>query len=1001
MTTRFSTFPVFSNYTYLCDRLYPTQNDSVHPNVNPPSCQYGPGTISFGIDVPLNSTYEAGTLVTQVRLTDSSSPALTIACINVHSSPYIAHRWYWKMIMWLPIALVIGFLVLALCASMIAAEAAQRSAFKNRAREGGAPKLIRDKLSPMIVSALSGRGLVMSPALLRFVTPGCWDIIFHLQFLVAIAMCHVQWPDFAYPFLRQAAWSSLLGNVTLTQPLRDRIDPLSTNAFLPSGDLGSAMSNPSSPLYLNASQSNILLNLQENNDGVEIFASMIGLRSENLFGTCLGIWLAIVAAIIIFSLLIWFIDCAIQSHDRAEKRKEEAQLPLPSSPGMDFTELDEGKAWDKDNLRRNPNAKSIFRSKSTMRGSLTTALGLHGRTLHGNLVRALILFHLPITIVSVYQFSLAEEHSTVSVALAALAFALFSILFPLYIMIRIARTPLQKLYEHVGTLLALGPVYHFYSPGSQLFYMVSFAHSLILGIVVGAARKSGAAQAIVILIVEVLAALASSLWLPWGEGAMMGPLSFMASVVRIITAILVLLLTSLVSLGFSARNWLTYVLLLLQAIYLGGALLVFIVKLVEAFVRAVWKVRFDERISARTAGLGGAIRKIRRRKLKGQRRESTSSSVRLQRLKMEHRMSNMSDGSTNTMSHMLRNSQQIPMSDSRLGSYADYLGAGMPRPLSTHMNSFNRMDEESGHIMAALPPVSPTGSRVHYPNNPNPAFVRMGGGKATDVNPYAALPTSESVQQRPPLPRSRPQSQSGIVGDWNQQKTVKDSNKSYFALPKIPVQELSSTQVAALAASRSIQAQQMRKEQRQQEALGKKKEGNNKNFLFGKQRSKQSEEVEEDSSDEGTTWDSSAIARNKGAWSGVAKMSAALTNMKKNIMGGKQDAATQSEDETEGGVPSLPPSGSGGFEVVRPVRPRAIPSKPDITVKKGEESIIASDRESQIISQQQNFYSTGQLGMLGADLKRATSSAGHTEELASEDRFWLPPLDLGGSKEQL
>ena len=217
--------PSLANYTYLCNRLYPTQNDSQHPNVNPASCQYGPGTISFGIDVPLNSTYEAGTLMTEIRLTDSSSPALTIACIQLHSSSYIADRWYWKLIMWLPIALAIGFLSLSFMATLFAAEVAQRSAFKNRAREGGAPKLFRDRLGPMMVSALSGRGLVASPPLLRFVTPGCWDIIFHLQFIVAIAMCHVQWPDFAYPFLRQAAWSTLLGNVTLTQSDRDAVDP--------------------------------------------------------------------------------------------------------------------------------------------------------------------------------------------------------------------------------------------------------------------------------------------------------------------------------------------------------------------------------------------------------------------------------------------------------------------------------------------------------------------------------------------------------------------------------------------------------------------------------------------------------------------------------------------------------------------------------------------------------------------------------------------------------
>lgn len=39
-------------------------------------------------------------------------------------------------------------------------------------------------------------------------------------------------------------------------------------------------------------------------------------------------------------------------------------------------------------------------------------------------------------------------------------------------------------------------------------------------------------------------------------------------------------------------------------------------------------------------------------------------------------------------------------------------------------------------------------------------------------------------------------------------------------------------------------------------------------------------------------------------------------------------------------------------------------------------------------------YTRGPLGMLGADLQRAPSSAGHTEEETAEDRFWLPPLDI-------
>jgi hypothetical protein len=1000
VSTRFSTLPVFSNYTYLCDRLYPTQNDSAHPDVNPASCQYGPGTVSFGIDVPLNATYEAGTLVTEIRLTDSSSPALTIACVELYTSPYVARRWFWELMMWLPVGLVIAYFILTTLATLLAAEIAQRSAFKNRAREGGAPKLFRDKLSPMTVSAFSGRGHIASPPLLRFVTPGCWDIIYHLQFIVAITMCHVQWPDFVYPFMRQVAWSALLGNVTLTQSSQDGLDPLSTDALLPSGDIGSQMSNAASPLYMNATQSNTLLNLQQNDDGIATYANMIGLRSENLFGTCLSIWLSLVAAIIVLSAIAWLVDSFFKAHEKSQQRRDQSSMPLSSSPGLDGTEADELKGWDADKLESLKRGDSPSKRSNLARWK--TATGLHGRALHGNLVRALLVFHLPITIVSTYQFAFAKQHSTVSVALAALAFTILSILVPAYIIFRITRTPLKKLYDHIGTLLEIGSAYHLYSPGSQLFYIVSFAHSLILGVVVGAGQRSGAAQAIVIIIAEVIVALASILWLPWGEGAMMGPLSFMANVVRCISAILLLLLTSLVGLSFSARVWLTYVILLLQGIYLAGAVLVFLVKLTEAMVRLIWRVKFDEdhKTSIRFAGLGGAIRKIKRRKLKQLHRRSNSSSLRLQRVKMDHRMSNMSDGST---AHMLQNAQQIPMSDARSGSYAEYLGAGTARPPSTHLNSSNRINEEGGHIMAALPHVSPGGSASLH--SPGPAaFVRTGGGKATDVNPYAALPTQESISRGLPASTSRPQSQSGIFGSWATNDAgpgmTAGQRDSYFALPRQSPDDLISTQAAAIAARKAIELQQ---QQQLAKAIEKKEVSGNRFPWVKTAKSKQEVEEENEWSDGDMTWDSNG----KGAWAGVAKMGAAFTGVRKKFMGGRDRNDEDLIESSGAGMGNLPPSGSGGFEVVRPVRPQVTPKKTS-PVPASSSSPSPSPQpqgtEAQKAKVDMNGNSQrnprdvrGHLGILGADLERVTSIGAFTE--GGEERFWLPPLDLGGSDE--
>ena len=192
-------------------------------------------------------------------------------------------------------ALFIAFFVLATFASLITAETMQRMAYKHRAREGGPPTFVRDKLRPMILSALAGSEMVRSPALLRFITPGCWDLLIHMQFLVGLMMCRVQWPDFVYPFVKQVAWSSLLGNVTIVDNKSHQHDLLSTNATLPEGDIGSQMNNISSPLFMDINQPNRLLNLGSTSTGMERFAAVIGVDASSLFGTCLVIWLAIVA----------------------------------------------------------------------------------------------------------------------------------------------------------------------------------------------------------------------------------------------------------------------------------------------------------------------------------------------------------------------------------------------------------------------------------------------------------------------------------------------------------------------------------------------------------------------------------------------------------------------------------------------------------------------------------------------------------------------------------
>ena len=175
-------------------------------------------------------------------------------------------------------------------------------------------------------------------------------------------------------------------------------------------------------------------------------------------------------------------------------------------------------------------------------------VSLHGSVLQGNLVRILILFHLPITIFSCYQFTVGRPEATLtSIILAALSFAIFSVLIPIVLVVRLTLTNTTKLYDETWTLLFLGPLYNHYRHGSQLFACLLFATNLAFGITIGCGQKSGTAQAIVILVVGVMSALGTSVWLPWGQGASMGLISFLFCVARIVIAVLLVILTPIVS----------------------------------------------------------------------------------------------------------------------------------------------------------------------------------------------------------------------------------------------------------------------------------------------------------------------------------------------------------------------------------------------------------------------------------------------------------------------
>ncbi|CAO1618181.1 unnamed protein product [Jaminaea pallidilutea] len=943
VTQKFLTFETFSNHTFLCDELSPTGTDDVTRLVGHTSCTYGPGTVGFGVTVPLNSSYPLGTVSTRILLIDPSTPARAIACVDVATSHYDPAAWYWDLFFWLPVALFAAYFVLTALARIITAASTRSRAFKNRAREGRAPSFLRDHVNPVVVSAISGQGMVLSPALLRFCTPGSWEILFQLQFLAAIAMINVRWPDFSYPIMAQASWASLVGNVTLVQSkLSAVIDPLATNATLPTGNIASSFTDSGNPLYLDPQLPQSLLNLNGSYTGIPAYATVIGLNAGDMFGTCLAIWLLILAVFIAVAVLGWIFDTVTITVSKIKEQRED--------DGIDYQLTDEEGKGAKGGLYGVSSGEDLFMDRDgNVRDARTSTYGflgvwprgvhlsphLHFAALQGNVVRALAMFHLPITIFSVWQFSASSDHTTKTVGLSIVAFVIVSVLLPALLLWRIAINPTRKLYDDIETLLAFGPVYNVFSPGSQLFWAVIFVHSLVLGIVVGAGWKSGTAQAIILLTLEVLLALATNLWLPWGEGAMVGPISFMTSVVRVITAVLVILLTPIVDLSTGAVGWITYVILLLQGIFFAVATLMLLIKLLEAAVRIFGRVPYDERVNSRSGGIGGAVRQIRRRRdnvlqlSQPRRRQANrhrSGHVRSNTASQSIMMSEKgarpnslvgipSKGAVGGYS----NNQPTPLSRSRhasFGSYLDYNQAARGSqdmlqqsyyengPYSTYFT--NPRGDDEGHIMAAMPPPSPGmwGQRSAGPNGVpsrpeagSVGFQRVGGARVSEAEPYGTMST-------PPL-------------------------KDYPDALRWDEQRDDSSTAAAAQFSRA-QSRRVARSQHSHLAAGA-AGGGFAGLLLGRRGRQDSadavdaDDVDDDDDIWGDTWGTSTLSTQHGPWNGIVKMQAALSAVRGRLTGHHpKRGANANDDDEDGGVidegdeDATP--GVSGFQVIRAPR---------------------------------------------------------------------------------
>ncbi|TFY79835.1 hypothetical protein EWM64_g4175 [Hericium alpestre] len=676
-------------------------------------CPVNAGPFAFSSYVPLSTSHELTTLQTRLRAVDPFSNELLcidVASTPLHPGPVGSVYGRARIILYASVAIAAAYWILVGIARI-------STAWERRAGWSGRGLLPRVENAGFVVaSAVSGEGLSKSPALMRF-----------------------------DPLLSQTAWAHLVYNVTIAQgkdASQDHWNPVSAPPFQPSSNFADQLSDPNSPLFVDTTVPNTLFTLPTDApSGLASLAWTIGVRPQDLFGICLIIFLAILGGTIVLSCLIWALDSWGTRMDKSLSQARTANAYAARSPRYSATSkdmLDGIGPSPQPEEERSMNSHFLFRATSRFPSTprkywrlRPNFSSLHFSVLHGNLVRIVMYFHLPVTIFSSYQMTLSHTHASVaSIALAAVSFVVFSVIIPALLILRLFMTPTSKLYDDTWTLLSLGPLYNHYRHGSQLFACLFFATSLAFGITIGCGQKSGTAQAIIILAIEVICALVTSVWLPWAHGASMGLISFLFCVARIVIAVLLVILTPTVSIGGEAGQWVTYAILFILALIYLAFVLMLTCKIIEGLVRIFGRIGFDRSRHAIDTGLLGACGMLGccgPRKRVSRRHRSKLSDLPVAAMPPDFSRPTFHQDSTPTPS------------------------VGPPsvlRPEHALQPYKEESDDEGGFIMGAWRPFPrpgysvveggyPSGSPGGASSGSKSGFSRVGGGRAHYQAPYA------------------------------------------------------------------------------------------------------------------------------------------------------------------------------------------------------------------------------------------------------------------------
>lgn len=191
--------------SWVCSAIYPAVLKKPWPLVNETYCPVPAGPFGLNVTVPLYNVHALTTLSTRIRIVDTSNEPYTLGCYDVRVTPYEADSWPYRLFLWFPAAIAIGFFVTTWAARF----AAGWVIGVDRAGTGRRETAMI-KWATMLISGLSGERFSVSAALIRFVTPGLRDIVHHIQFVTMLGMLAVRWPRFFYPIVGQGAWADLV-----------------------------------------------------------------------------------------------------------------------------------------------------------------------------------------------------------------------------------------------------------------------------------------------------------------------------------------------------------------------------------------------------------------------------------------------------------------------------------------------------------------------------------------------------------------------------------------------------------------------------------------------------------------------------------------------------------------------------------------------------------------------------------------------------------------------